>query len=107
MFPTPVPIVFYDPPSWAWSSCVDTAKFMLRGNVGERWGNAQDIIPDDRLGPQVGLIIITNEGNGHIGVVVSMNDKTITIKEGNYIHGQLTTRTLSVDDPVIKGYKKY
>ena len=56
--------------------------------------------------PEVGSILVTNEGSvGHVAVVEEIHDDgTVTISEQNF-HGWnvVTKRTLDVDDPVVKG----
>ena len=99
-----VEIKFYDPPAWALCSCVNTAKYILGKQYSGSWGNAKDIPVDPFLKPEVGLIVKLNEGPGHIAVIISKTEDTITIDEGNYKPCQRTQRELRIDDPRILGY---
>ena len=101
----PDPIKLYKPPSWVLSSCINTAKWMIYGSLGEvSWGNADSLVPVDGLKPTRGVIIITNEGNGHIGVISSVSGEYIHVQEGNWISGKYSERELRIDDPKIKGF---
>lgn len=103
--PTTEPkIIFNEPPKSALCSCVLTAKWIL-SKEKESWGNAWNIVPDKNAGPEIGNIVITKEGLGHIAVIVSKSDDSILIREGNYKRCQKTERELKLNDPKIKGYK--
>lgn len=56
--------------------------------------------------PAVGAIVQTNESWwGHVGIVDAVNGDTITVSEMNYQgFGVISTRTISVRNPVIQGY---
>ena len=101
----PTPVKFYDPPKWVLSSCINTAKWILLGSLTEQtWGNAKDLKPIPELLPAPGVIGITDEGQGHIFVIKSVSGSVLSVLEGNFIPNQLSTRTLNIDDPRIKGY---
>lgn len=67
------------------------------------WGNARDIQATE-LGPRTGLLVLTNEGPGHVAYVEFANGRYIEVSETNYATCAFTRRTLSVDDPLIRGY---
>ena len=99
----PTPIKLYNPPSWVLSSCIETGKYIL-GKQGEKWGNARDLEPVKELLPAPGVIGITNEGDGHVFIIKSVYNGILSVLEGNYIPGRLSTRSLDIDDPKIKGF---
>ena len=91
------------PPRWTWSSCVEFAKWYT-GHQGESWGWAGKIEPTITV-PKVGGYVLTKEGNGHMAVITKVQDSYILIIEANYIPGQVSTRSLSLEDPLIRGFK--
>ena len=84
---------------------MNTAKAIL-GKSGT-WGNAGDIIPDPSVIPAPGVVGITNEGDGHVFVIKEVSGRILDVIDGNLIAGQLSTRSINIDDPRIKGYRKY
>ncbi len=87
----------YDP-----CSCVSYAK--AKTGQTEVWGQPNRLTPKTQV-PQVGLVVLLNEGPfGHAAVVVSVSDTTIKITEANYIRCKVGTRTLLRADPRIRGY---
>ncbi len=84
-------------------SCVLAARAKSGINVGPI-GFARNH-PINNYNPQVGAVIITNESKaGHVGVVIAVQGEAITIWEGNYRPCQISTRTISQNNPVIRGY---
>ena len=49
--------------------------------------------------------MLTTEGSGHVAVITDIQGNTLILTEANYIPGQISTRSLSLDDLVIRGYK--
>ena len=93
------------PPKWTWDSCVEFAKWFT-GHQGEEWGFAGDIEANSRL-PVVGGLFLTYEGpfKGHAGVITGITETHILVIEANYISGEVSTRSLSVDSSLIRGYR--
>ena len=83
-------------------SCVQYAKAVL--GVTGTLGNAKDIIPTT-ASPSYGSLVITSDGGGHVGVVVSKSAETITITEANYDTCASSSREIPLKSPKIKGYK--
>lgn len=84
-----------------------------RTDIPGNWGNARSWLTSaQRIAwptgsePKPGAIIVTKESwAGHVGYVESIDDNTITISEMNFRGwGRVTNRTLSKNDPVIRGY---
>lgn len=85
-------------------SCINYAKYIL-GVTGEVWGYP-DKLATTSMSPHEGGLVLTSEGPyGHIAVVTSVNEDSITISEANYESCKITTRTLKLNDPVIRGYR--
>ena len=86
------------------SSCIEFAKAYL-GRSGEKWGNAGDLKPSvDK--PYVGGLVLTRESRwGHVAVITRITETHILVVEANYIPGVISTRSLSVDNYLIKGYR--
>lgn len=98
----PAPVILYEAnPN---CSCVEYAKRVL-GRQGDVWGNAWEITPTTDT-PSVGAVIITTDGRGHVGVVISFGDETVTFTESNYYSCKISQRTLDRDDARITGYKE-
>jgi surface antigen len=56
--------------------------------------------------PYVGGIVLTTEGLlGHVAYIEAVTGTSLTVSEANYIPGRVTSRTLSLDSPVIRGYQ--
>ena len=98
-------VIFRNPPPSTWTSCVNTAKAIL-GKSGS-WGDAGKIVPDISVRPAPGVVGITNEGPGHVFVIKEVSGGVLSVIEGNLIAGQVSTRSINIDDPRIKGYRKY
>lgn len=62
--------------------------------------------PVNRLSPEIGAVVITNESNmGHVGIVRDIQDGKIKIYENNYVSCTTTTdRWLDMNSPLILGY---
>lgn len=103
--PTPTTELKELPPKWTWASCVEFAKWFT-GHQGEEWGFAGDIEANSNL-PIVGGLVLTNEGpfKGHTGVITGITETHIAIIEANYVDDQVSTRSLSVDSTLIRGYR--
>ena len=55
--------------------------------------------------PAQGGMVITTESNGHVAVVEEVKEDTIVISEQNYAGRYIvSTREISLDDPIIQGY---
>jgi surface antigen len=76
------------------------------GNANEWMANASAQSRAIGKIPAVGAIIQTNESWwGHVGIVDAVNGDQITISEMNYQgFGVISSRTISVNNPVIQGY---
>lgn len=98
-------IKLYEPvPEWVKKSCIDTAKWLLTGKTDKSWGDASSLKPVESVKPRRGVILITNEGNSHVGVISSVSGDYMHIKEGNYYSNMYSERELRIDDPIIKGF---
>lgn len=65
--------------------------------------------PINSTTPQVGSVVVTTESRpgtntGHVAIITKIEDGLLYLKEANYIPNQLSTRTLNINSPVIKGY---
>ncbi len=94
---------FFQSPKFTYCSCVEFAKWLV-GKQGNVWGNARDMKPDSNT-PQVGGLVLTYEGSGHVGVVKEIATDSFTFEEANYRRCQRQTRTLKINDKKIKGFK--
>ena len=73
--------------------------------LNESWGVAKNITPSKNK-PYIGGAVLTSEGPfGHTGYIENIKDGKLYIAEANYVSGQVSTRSLSLDDLVIRGYK--
>lgn len=55
--------------------------------------------------PTVGGVVVTNESpSGHVAYIMGVNGNLLTVKEANWVHCKLTTRTINTDDRIIKGF---
>lgn len=84
-----------------------------RPDVPNQWGNAGNWLNSAQnsgwptgTSPAVGAIIVTRESwVGHVGYVEKVEGNSITISEMNYKGwGTTNTRTLDINNPVIKGF---
>ena len=85
-------------------SCISYAKWKLGLPQSVYWGNAWEIKSTSSQ-PYVGGLVITEEAKGHIGVVLGVNDGSVTITEANFVKCQVTERTIRIDSPFIKGFR--
>lgn len=86
------------------SNCVLYVKCRM-GRLNESWGVAKNIEPTTQI-PYIGGAILTLEGPlGHVGYIENIKDGKLYISEANYISGQVSTRSLSLDDLVIRGFR--
>jgi len=61
--------------------------------------------PINSYTPIVGEVVILNEGRyGHVAVITAVNLDSIDIIEANYSTCRVTTRTLLLTNPDIRGY---
>ena len=77
------------------------------GNGGQYYANARAKGLPTGSTPRAGALIVTTENAryGHVAYVESISGSSVTITEMNYAGPYIVTRrTLSVNDPVIKGY---
>lgn len=88
-------------------SCVVYAKKLL-GRESEIWGNAWEIQPNSQI-PMINSLILTTEGTqgGHIAVVVNITSTRVIFNEANYISCLPSLRSLPLDSPLIRGYKRF
>lgn len=95
---------YYGYCTWYVASQKDVPSFW--GNAGQWLYSAQSSGYETGYNAQNDSIIVTNEsGYGHVGIVESVNEDTITISEMNYAGwGTINTREISKDSPIIKGY---
>ncbi|OGD67829.1 hypothetical protein A3F08_01550 [Candidatus Berkelbacteria bacterium RIFCSPHIGHO2_12_FULL_36_9] len=84
-----------------------------RQDIPNNWGNAKSWLNsaqnDGRItgkNPQVGAIMVTKESwAGHVGYVEKVDGNEVTISEMNYRGwGRINSRTLNINDSVIRGY---
>ena len=84
-------------------NCVAWAKWYL-GRENESWGipsNMQNL----HSTPKSGDVVATKEGPfGHIGVILNIEGLNLYIIEANYTPCEVSTRSLSLDDLLIRGY---
>ncbi len=78
----------------------------LWGNAGQWLNSAQNSGYETSNSAKEDSIIVTNEsGWGHVGVVESVNEDTVTISEMNYNGwGVVNTREIPKNSPVIEGF---
>ena len=104
-FVTARPVLTYETPlkpkKYDTCSCIEYIKriFGINGSIGNAW----ELSPDTDL--SVGVIVLLDEGKGHVGLVTSYTEEEITISESNWIPCRYTERTLKRNDPKIRGYK--
>lgn len=85
-------------------SCVSHVRAITGTNTGII-GVARNH-PINSQTPEVGAIVVLAEGSiGHVAVVTSVNEESITLDEANYAHCQRTTgRTLKRTSSRIRGF---
>lgn len=84
-------------------NCVKWGKMYL-GRENESWGIAGAIKPNSDI-PWPNHLILLDEGEfGHLGVIQKVIGNQIYIIEANYIPCEVSTRSIPIDDPRIKGY---
>ena len=88
----------YDP-----CSCVSYAKWKLGVSQNVYWGNAKNI-KSTLKEPKVGGLILTYEGNGHLGVIISYTSQSITFDDSNYFSCRESRRDLSRKSLLIRGF---
>lgn len=101
--PTSLAVVLgKDPNCPIFKQCVS----FLEGKIGrELYGNAKEIETNyDK--PCVGCGVIFWGGTyGHAAYITSVGSETFEIEESNYYGcGVISTRTISIDSPLIKGF---
>lgn len=63
-----------------------------------------DIQPN-QTEPKVGGWVLTNEGQyGHVAIVTSITETEIYVIEKNKVPCEVTSRVISIDNPIIRGY---
>ena len=61
--------------------------------------------PINSQSPLPGGVVITRESSlGHVAYILEVNADSIVVIEGNYSHCKVTTRTIPLNSPIIKGY---
>jgi hypothetical protein len=84
-------------------NCVMYVKYRMN-RLNEAWGVAKYIKPTSD--PYIGGAVLTNEGRfGHVAYITDIKDDTLFLIEANFIPNKISTRSLSLDDPVIRGFK--
>lgn len=86
-------------------SCVSYAKWKLGVSQNVYWGNAGEIKPTTKE-PIVGGLILTREGDGHLGVIISYTSQSVTFDDSNYLSCEETRRELPIDSLLIRGYSR-
>jgi len=85
------------------NSCISYAKSKL-GRFNEVWGYPNIMIPNAPI-PWPGYLVLTNEGEyGHVAVITKIKDSMLYLTEANYLPGQVSTRSLDINDPRIRGF---
>ena len=83
-------------------SCVSYSKF--RTGYSESVGNARNW-PKNSQVPTVGGVVVTNESRpGHVGYIIAVREGSFDIIEANYSRCKVTTRTISINNPLILGF---
>ena len=102
---TYVPYVRYKPQGGTQyaCSCIQYSKYVL-GRLNEFWGNAWNLQPTSP-DPYIGGLVLTSEGPGHVAVITNIYWDSIKVIEANYVSCQITTRTIPLDSPVIRGFR--
>lgn len=86
-------------------SCVAWAKYVLGHSQSKVWGNANQIQPTVAK-PYVGGLVLTREGKfGHVAIIEKIEGNTLSVIEANYIPNVISTRSLSLDNTLIRGFK--
>ena len=84
-------------------SCISWALGYL-GLKSQGWG-IPEAIPNLELLPTVGGLVVTSEGSwGHVGVVTKIEADKVYIVEANFKPCIVSTRSLPIDSPSIRGY---
>lgn len=89
-------------------SCIQWALDYL-GRESQQWG-IPNRIRDLSSEPRIGGLVVTTESRpgtntGHIAVIEGIIGETLFLKEANYVPCKVTTRTLNIHDPIIRGFK--
>ncbi len=83
-------------------SCVIYARSITGYNNSV--GNARNWPKNSKV-PVVGGVVVTNESRvGHVAVITAVYPDKIEVQEANYSRCRKTTRTISLNSPVIKGF---
>jgi len=103
------PIIINKPIGYGNGSCVPYARaktgIQLTGWAGTLLERAADNGYATSTIPAKGGMVITSESNGHVAVVENVTDDRIIISEQNYVGKYvISTRELTLDDPIIRGY---
>lgn len=86
-------------------SCVNYVKFKTGAPLNEVWGRAEQIVATSSV-PRIGGVVLTTEGpDGHAAYIENIVGNTLLLSESNYEPCEVSTRSLSVDALVIRGYK--
>lgn len=95
-------VPFRNMPEYVKGSCVLFAKWYTF-REDESWGNARYIQPT-RQTPYVGGMVKTNEGGGHVAVIIKIEGDTLYVIESNFIKFQVSERMIEVTNNNIRGY---
>lgn len=98
----PKPLQPKPAPKNTYCSCVKYVKSLV--GVQESWGWAGRIKPTSH-NPEIGKVVITKEGGGHVGLVLEVTETKIKITEANYKKCKKGERWININNPLIKGYK--
>lgn len=103
------PIIKINPVDYGNGSCVPYARaktgIQLTGWAGTLLDRAEEAGYATSTIPVKGGMVITGESNGHVAVVEEVKKDTIVVSEQNYAGRYIvSSREISLDDPIIRGY---
>lgn len=82
--------------------CVGYIRYATGKNFS---GNAWEIIPNWDT-PDIGIVVITTEGPGHVALITEIQGEELILSESNYYNDEQVThgRKLNMNSNVIRGY---
>ena len=84
------------------SNCIKWARWYLNREE-EVWGYPREIQVTQE--PRINGVVVTNEGFfGHVAVIQGIVGDTLYLIEANYIPSQVSTRSINIDNVLIRGY---
>lgn len=95
--------------SYGNGTCVPYARYktgiQLTGWAGSLLNRAEEAGYTTSSDPMIGGMIITSESRGHVAVVETIEDDTVTVSEQNVTGLHIvSTREIPLDSPIIQGY---